>query len=90
MSSNAKVIAILADTFNKLGRDAVLDLASSWEPEDLNRFSIDGNLLDWLNTIPKEISPRVDLITDSNRKDLTVASEAFRKSVRGVEIGSLG
>ncbi|NIO03220.1 MAG: HAD hydrolase family protein [Proteobacteria bacterium] len=90
MSSDARVIAILADVFNKLGRDAVLDLASVWEPEDLNRFSIDRNLLDWLNTIPKEISPRVDLITDSNRKHLTVASEAFRKSVRGVEIGSLG
>jgi energy-converting hydrogenase A subunit R len=90
MSNDAKATAILADVFDRLGRDGVFDLVSSWGADDLSRFSIDSDLLAWLNDVPREAFPRLDLISDSNRKDLTGASETFRKSIRGVEIGALG
>ncbi len=91
MSSDARIIAVLADAFHRLGRDGALGLASSWGPGGLDRFLIDQDLRDWLNTIHGEENlPRMDLVSHANRRDLTVASEAFRKSVRGVEIGSLG
>lgn len=90
MSNDARVIAILADVFNRLGRDSAFDLVSSWGSDDLSRFSINEDLLDWLNATSRDAFPRLELISDSNRSDLTVASEAFRKLVRGVEIGALG
>ncbi len=90
MSGDARIIAVLADVFNREGRDGALDLVSSWGSGDIRRFSIERSLLDWLNTLPQERFPRVERVSNSNRRDLTVASEAFRKSVRGEKIGGLG
>ena len=90
MSKDARIVAVLADVFNREGRDATLSMVSSWGSGDLYDFPGDENLLDWLTNLPTDDSPRVELISDTNRRDLTVASEAFRKSVRGVQIGALG
>jgi hypothetical protein len=32
----------------------------------------------------------MEIVTDTNRMDLTRASEDFRKQVRGIKIGALG
>jgi energy-converting hydrogenase A subunit R len=90
LSKDARAIAVLADIFNREGRDGALDLVSSWTPDALSRLSIRAGLLDWLTYLPRQDFPRIERICDTNRADLTTASEAFRKSVRGVEIGSLG
>ncbi len=90
MSRDARVIAVLADIFNRDGREGALDLVSHWEPNNIRRFPIERDLLNWLNGTPAVDFPRLELVSDANRRDLTVASEAFRKSVRGVELGALG
>jgi len=90
MSKDARVTAVLADIFNGHGREGVLDLVSSWGPDNIRRFPIERDLLNWLNDTPREDFPRLELVSDANRRDLTVASEAFRQSVRGIEIGALG
>jgi energy-converting hydrogenase A subunit R len=90
LSRDARVIALLADVFNKEGREAVLKLASSWGKDSLRRFPIDPALEGWLDRFPEKDFPRIVTISDSNRKEVILESEAFRKSVRGVEIGALG
>jgi energy-converting hydrogenase A subunit R len=90
MSQDARVIAILADVFNREGCNGVLDLVSFWGSCDIQRFSIDRDLLDWLNAIPEGLYPHMEPVCDSNRGALIRASEGFRKSVRGVTIGALG
>lgn len=90
ISRDARTTAVLADIFDREGRDGALDLVASWGPEAIHRFSTDSDLVDWLRAIPEKAFPRVELVSDSNRADLVAASEAFRKSVRGERIGSLG
>jgi energy-converting hydrogenase A subunit R len=90
MSSDARIIAVLADVFSKQGRGGVLDLVSSWTSRGPRGFSIDESLLGWLNPLPTQEVPRLHLVTDGNRTDLTRASEDFRKQVRGIDIGGLG
>jgi len=90
MSRDARVMAVLADVFNREGREGALDMVSSWRSDDLHRFSIDSDLRDWLNTIPTNDFPRVERVSEANRRNLTVASETFRKSVRGITTGALG
>jgi energy-converting hydrogenase A subunit R len=90
MSNDSRVIAILADAFNREGRDGALHLVSSWPSPDAQGFSIDPSLVNWLNALSPADFPRIEMVTDANRMDLTRASEDFRKQVRGVEIGALG
>ena len=90
MSSDARIIAVLADVFNKEGHDRALHLVLSWISGDTHGFSIDESLLAWLNSVPTDDVPRLHVVTDGNRMDLTRASEDFRKQVRGIEIGALG
>jgi hypothetical protein len=90
MSNDARIIAVLADLFDREGRDGVLELVQSWKCGRIGRFSINGGLMDWLGGMPEDAFPRVELVSSSNRQDLISASETFRKSVRGEEIGALG
>ncbi len=90
MSGDARVLAVLADIFDRDGRAGALDLVTSWGSDRIHGFSIDSDLLDWLNAMPERAFPRMELVSDSNRMELIAASEVFRKSVRGEEIGALG
>jgi len=90
MSNDSRGIAILADVFDREGRDGALHLVSSWPSPDPRNFSIDPRLVRWLDALSPADLPRMEMVTDANRMDLTRASEDFRKQVRGVEIGALG
>ncbi len=90
MSNDARVIAVLADVFSREGRDSALDLVQTWGLDSIHRLSIDTALLGWLNTLSEKDFPRVELISNLNRRGLIAASEVFRKSVRGERIGALG
>jgi energy-converting hydrogenase A subunit R len=90
MSNDARVIAVLADVFNREGRDSALDLVQTWGLDSIHRLPIDTALLAWLNTMSEKDFPRVELISNLNRRGLIAASEVFRKSVRGERIGALG
>jgi energy-converting hydrogenase A subunit R len=90
VSEDARIIAVLAHVFHGEGRDGVLDLAHSWASRGALGSQIDDDLQGWLDALPAASYPRLDLISHSNRRDLTSASEAFRKSVRGELIGALG
>jgi energy-converting hydrogenase A subunit R len=90
MSGDARAVAVLADVFSKEGRAGTLHLVKSWSVRDTGGFSFDDTLQRWLDTLSESTFPEIELITDANRKSLTLASEAFRKSVRGEQIGGLG
>jgi energy-converting hydrogenase A subunit R len=90
MSENAIVTAILADVFNKLGKKGVLELVSEWKYSKLKKYEVDESLQKRLRELyPKELPP-VEIISDENREGLSEKSSAFRKTVRGVNIGALG
>lgn len=90
MSNDSRVIAILADVFDREGRDGALHLVTSWPSLDTQGFSIDPYFVNWLNALSPADFPRIETVTDTNRMDLTRASEDFRKQVRGIKIGALG
>jgi energy-converting hydrogenase A subunit R len=90
MSGDARVIAVLADAFNRKGREGAFNLVSSWAPDRVEDLSMDDRLLDWLHTVPREDFPGLEFVSEANQTGLTLASERFRKQVRGVQIAELG
>lgn len=90
MSENAVVTAILADVFNKSGKEGVLGLVKEWDSTALKRFGAEESLYQWASELYPQRLPAVEIITDENRNILSEKSSAFRKSVRGVGIGALG
>jgi len=85
LSPHTIVLTILADIFRKEGRKGLMEVVDQWRPETLISFGFDPEHIKDLEGYPK-----VYRITDENRAMLTQESEAFRKQVRGVAVGSLG
>ncbi|MBW2057657.1 MAG: hypothetical protein JRJ26_09215 [Deltaproteobacteria bacterium] len=90
MSKDARIIAFLAEAFNREGRDGALDLVESWESGNLARVSTEGGLMDWLSSLPEKDFPRMERVSGTDLTRLIAASESFRRSVRGEQVGSLG
>lgn len=90
LSPTALPLSILADVFQTGGREGIVEIVGHWGPDSLTDFGIDPKLVRRLESLPSEEHPKVYRITDENRAMLIQESEAFRKKVRGVEIGSLG
>jgi len=89
LSNHTIVTSVLADIFNKFGRDRVIDLVKGWSLSSL-KSCCNSELFEIFLKLNLERSPRVELITASNRERLTKESVAFRKTVRGEAIGRLG
>jgi energy-converting hydrogenase A subunit R len=90
MSENAIVTAILADVFNKHGKEGVFKLVTEWRSSKLKKYEVDESLQKRLRELYPKKLPTVEIISDENREMLSEKSIAFRKSVRGVSIGALG
>jgi energy-converting hydrogenase A subunit R len=90
MSKDTSVLSLLASRFIKGGRDGVLELVEHWSRPSIEGMDVDEELGTQLHSISDEDFPTVKLVVQSNIGRLVVESEAFRKQVRGVEIGSLG
>ncbi len=90
LSEDAVVTAILADTFNRIGKNGVIQLLNDWSHEALRTYDIDSSLRKRVVKLYPELLPQVEAITPGNRKRLSKESSAFRKTTRGEAIGSLG
>lgn len=90
MSENTVVTSILADVFYRLGEDEVLQLAKEWSFSALKRFGIDLTLLGQVIQVYSRSLPKMTIVTNSNREEITKESETFRKRVRGEAIARLG
>lgn len=89
LSHDAIILAILAEQFKRYGKDHVLSLAEEWDISSLEGYC-DPLLLERLKKLYPERAPWVERITPENMERLMQESTAFRKTVRGTAIGSLG
>ena len=90
LSDNTIVTSVLAETFNKMGRDQVLKLVEEWSPSGLKKYCATPMLPERMFKLYPKNLPRVEIITAENRERLKRESSAFRKSVRGEAVGKLG
>jgi len=91
ISPNTAVTSVLAETFSTAGREGAMNLVENWEVDFLRRS---GYVHDYLireleKVFPDEL-PTMEKVTFSNIDRLTRESSAFRKMVRGEQIGGLG
>lgn len=90
LSTNALVIAVLADVFRRFDRESVLKLVDSWDYKGLIQFHVNSLLQERLRNLFPKTLPKVIRITKDNMRKLADESSAFRKRVRGKKIGRLG
>ncbi len=89
LSRNTFVVAVIADVFNRLGKESVFDLVENWGNKMLKMQGIDQKLLKKLQTFQKDL-PEISKITKDNIQYLIEKSNTLRKLVRGEKIGRLG
>ena len=82
--------SILADAFNKLGKEKTMELAENWSLQTLKAYPISEKLLKELEAASRKYFIRVEVITSENVENLCKESTVFRKKVRGEKIGGLG
>jgi energy-converting hydrogenase A subunit R len=89
LSDNTIVISILADIFNRLGKDNVIQLVKDWGHLALEK-NADPTLYRRMLELYPTSFPKVEMITSKNKERLMEESTAFRKTIRGEAIGGLG
>ncbi|MFQ5758884.1 MAG: hypothetical protein ACE5IF_04335 [Candidatus Bathyarchaeia archaeon] len=89
LSEHTIITSVLADVFNRLGRDGVVGLVEEWSYSALQKCCSPTLWNRIFELYPKAL-PKVELITTSNREKLMEESTAFRKTVRGEALGGLG
>ncbi|MGQ9508852.1 MAG: hypothetical protein ACUVTN_05570 [Thermodesulfobacteriota bacterium] len=90
LSSNAFILAILAEIFRKGGREGLMELIPNWSQNQLVSWGIDKEWIQRAYATDSKNFPMIYRVTDENRKEIIHKSESFRKRVRGISIGSLG
>ncbi len=89
LSEDTIVVSIIADVFHRLGKERVIRLAEEWSYpviQDLCKPLLQSHP----SALDSSALPKVEIVTSSNREQLTEESIAFRKLVRGKSIGELG
>jgi energy-converting hydrogenase A subunit R len=89
ISYHTHITSILADIFNRLGKQKVLNLAKNWSLDALKSLC-NPSLFKKYEMLFSEKVPKIERITTSNMEKITIESSAFRKTVRGEAIGKLG
>ncbi|MEM2321238.1 MAG: hypothetical protein QXS79_05095 [Candidatus Bathyarchaeia archaeon] len=89
LSHDAIILAVIAEQFKRYGKEHVLSLAEEWDISSLEDHC-NPSLLERLRCLYPERAPWVEKITPENMERLAHESTAFRKTVRGEAIGSLG
>jgi len=89
LSDNTLVTSVLADVFNRLGKNYITRLVEEWSYPALQRYCTPalGNRIS--EFYPRTL-PKVEIITPSNKERLVKESTSFRRTVRGEAIGALG
>jgi len=89
MSHHTYITTVLAEVFNRFGKQKILDLAENWSPNYVKSFC-SPSLLGKLKRLVIEKPVKIEKITSSNMEELATESSAFRKTVRGEDVGKLG
>ncbi|MCE5214303.1 MAG: hypothetical protein LLF83_06240 [Methanobacterium sp.] len=90
MADNTLPISILADLFNKGGKEEVMEfipLFSEDPTRALYEYPIDSQLV---LKFPSCSNMKMEIVTGNNREEIKIESLKYRKSVRGEAIGGLG
>jgi len=90
LSENVIVTAVLADAFNKFGKEPVMKLVKDWKVSTLDEFGLTPPLKKHFCELHQKKLPRVEIVTSQNMEKLMKKSTSFRKTVRGEAIGKLG
>jgi energy-converting hydrogenase A subunit R len=89
ISHHTYITSILAEVFNRFGKQRVFNLAENWSLDALKSLC-SPSLFSKIKMFSSEKAPRIERITAGNMERLTLESSAFRKTVRGEAIGKLG
>ena len=90
LSENTIVTSILAEAFNRLGKESVIRMVEEWNPNGLKKYCPTLALRKRMFKLYPLAFPRVETITAENKERLKKESSAFRRTVRGEAIGKLG
>lgn len=90
LAENSIIISILADYFNRFGKEGVFELIDNWSYKTLEKLYPNEKLLSQVSDLYPEELPRVDVINEENERELIEKSIKFRKGLRGEAIGELG
>jgi energy-converting hydrogenase A subunit R len=89
MSHHTYITTILAEVFNRFGKQKVFDLTENWSLDYVKSFC-SLSLFSMLKRVVLEKPVRIEKITSSNMEKLASESSDFRKMVRGKATGKLG
>ena len=90
MADNTVIISIIADLFNRFGKDEVIKFIKSYmvSTEDaLNKYPVNEKLKEAIKQVNL---PKIEVVTSENFEALVNESKTFRRLVRGELIGALG
>ena len=90
MADNTVMISIIADLFNRFGKEEVVKFIKSYmiDTEDaINNYLINKELKEAIKQVNL---PKIAIIDSKNFETLIDESKAFRRLVRGEAIGALG
>jgi len=90
LSENAVVTAVLANVFQKFGKEFVMKVVKDWKPSTFEEFGFTSPLKRSFYKLRQKQFPRVEIVTSKNMERLMEESTSFRKTVRGEAIGKLG
>jgi len=89
ISPNAIVTAVLADIFQRGGREGIINIANKWSPSAIREAGIEESLLNKFFAAFEREFPIVEVINDESKDRLIDQSETFRGILRG-KAGQLG
>lgn len=90
MADNTLPISILADIFNKAGKEEVMEFVTSFceDPQRaLYEYPVDSQLA---IKFPSHSNVKMEIVTEHNQNKIKQESLKYRKSLRGESIGGLG
>jgi len=90
MADNTLPISILADLFNKGGREEIMEFIDQFKDGPLRAledYPVDSHLT---LKYPSLSNIQIDIVDDQNREKIKEESLKYRKNVRGESIGGLG
>jgi energy-converting hydrogenase A subunit R len=90
LSSDTIVTSVLAEVFNRLGKEGALKLVNEWNVSGLAKYCNDPELRKCMIQAFGEKFPQVEQVNSDNMERVTQESIIFRKNVRGEAIGKLG
>ncbi|MEN6293541.1 MAG: hypothetical protein ABFD07_16195, partial [Methanobacterium sp.] len=90
MADNTIITSVIADLFNRFGKDEVINFIKSYmdNTEDaLNSYPVNKKLKEAIKQVNL---PKIAIVTSENFEALVDESKTFRRLVRGELIGALG